>query len=169
MGNGTGEGAAAMSGAQAIKASQRLLNGAYIHSVDPKGRIIIPQFFRDQIGARFVVGVNTAQDAIAVYPFDVWQGRIEMLERLVEKNRALERILARFSMLSYPDASFDQQGRVLIPALLRTKFLNQAQAVLVSGAYDYVRIVSEEQAAQEDASFLSENILSTISQAQHEG
>lgn len=147
---------------------ERLLNGAYIHSVDPKGRIIIPQFFREQINDSFVIGVNTAQDAIAVYPFDVWKERIDFLGELVKKNRSLERVLARFSMLSYPDASYDQQGRVLIPALLRNKFLQNTQSVLVSGAYDYVRIISQEQAELEDQSFENVDILDLISRTQQE-
>jgi MraZ protein len=146
----------------------RLLNGAYIHSVDPKGRVIIPQFFREQISERFVIGVNTAQDAIAIYPFEVWKERIDFLGQLVQKNRSLERVLARFSMLSYPDASYDQQGRVLIPALLRNKFLQNSQSVLVSGAYDYVRIVSQEQAELEDQAFENMDILDLISRSQQE-
>ena len=99
------------------------LNGAFWHSIDNKGRVIIPQFFRDQLQDGIIVSVNTAQDSIAIYPTEIWNERVEMLSRLVEKKRSLEPILSRFSMLSYPNCNFDQQGRVLIPALLRDMYL----------------------------------------------
>jgi MraZ protein len=144
------------------------LNGAFWHSIDPKGRVIIPQFFREQLGEGIVVSVNTAQDSIAVYPLDVWHERVKMLNQLVRKKRALEPILSRFSMLSYQNCNFDQQGRVLIPALLRDMFLKSTQSVRVSGAFDHVRIVSEEQARAEDEKFSSQtlDILELISQTQ---
>lgn len=146
------------------------LNGAFWHSIDPKGRVIIPQFFREQLEDGIVVSVNTAQDSIAVYPLDVWHDRVKMLNNLVKKKRALEPILSRFSMLSYQNCNFDQQGRVLIPALLRDMFLKDTQSVRVSGAFDHVRIVSEEQAKAEDEKFSSQavDILEMISVTQEE-
>ncbi len=146
------------------------LNGAFWHSIDPKGRVIIPHFFREQLEDGIVVSVNTAQDSIAVYPLEVWHDRVKMLNNLVKKKRALEPILSRFSMLSYQNCNFDQQGRVLIPALLRDMFLKDTQSVRVSGAFDHVRIVSEEQAKTEDEKFSSQavDILEMISATQEE-
>ncbi len=146
------------------------LNGAFWHSIDPKGRVIIPQFFREQLGEGIIVSVNTAQDSIAVYPLEVWHERVSMLNALVKKKRALEPILSRFSMLSYQNCNFDQQGRVLIPALLRDMFLKSTQSVRVSGAFDHIRIVSEEQASIEDEKFSSQamDILDMISSTQDE-
>jgi MraZ protein len=146
------------------------LNGAFWHSIDNKGRVIVPQFFRDQLQDGIIVSVNTAQDSIAIYPTEIWNERVEMLSQLVEKKRSLEPILSRFSMLSYPNCNFDQQGRVLIPALLRDMFLKDTSSVRVSGAFDHIRIVSEEKAREEDERFGSEsiNILDLISEIQSE-
>ena len=146
------------------------LNGAFWHSIDPKGRVIIPQFFRDQLVDGIIVSVNTAQDSIAVYPLEVWRERVTMLNQLVKKKRSLEPILSNFSMLSYQNCSFDQQGRVLIPAILRDKFLKNTQSVRVSGAFDHIRVVSEEQAHAEDERFMSSSmsILDMISSIQDE-
>lgn len=135
-----------------------LLNGAFQHSIDPKGRVIIPQIFRDQLGDSIIVSVNTAQDSIAVYPEEVWTERANELKALAKKRRALEPVASRFSLLSYRNCTFDQQGRVLIPALLRELFIKDAQGVRVSGAFDHVLIVSEEQAKKEDAKFASGEI-----------
>lgn len=146
------------------------LYGAFWHSIDPKGRVIIPQFFREQMEEGIIVSVNTAQDSIAVYPTAIWKERVDMLSRLVRKKRALEPVLSRFSMLSYPNCSFDQQGRVLVPSLLRDMFLKDTQSVRVSGAFDHVRIVSQEQARNEDERFSAQNvnILDLISQTQQD-
>lgn len=135
-----------------------LLNGAFQHSVDPKGRVIIPQTFRDQLGDSIIVSVNTAQNSIAVYPEQVWTHKANELKRMAEKKRTLEPVVARFSRLSYRNCTFDQQGRVLIPALLRELFIKDATSVRVSGAFDHVLIVSEEQAKKEDERFASGEI-----------
>jgi MraZ protein len=158
---------------ESLKAATGLnlqLNGAFWHSIDNKGRVIVPQFFRDQLQDGIIVSVNTAQDSIAIYPTEIWNERVEMLSQLVEKKRSLEPILSRFSMLSYPNCNFDQQGRVLIPALLRDMFLKDTSSVRVSGAFDHIRIVSEEKAREEDERFGSEsiNILDLISEIQSE-
>ncbi|MGI6214767.1 MAG: division/cell wall cluster transcriptional repressor MraZ [Christensenellales bacterium] len=146
------------------------LNGAFWHSIDAKGRVIIPQFFREQLKDGIIVSVNTAQDSIAIYPTEIWKERVDMLSRLVKKKRTLEPVLSRFSMLSYPNCSFDQQGRVLIPALLREMYLKETQSVRVSGAFDHIRIVSQEQAEEEDKRFGAHNIdiLEMISDIQQE-
>ncbi len=154
---------------EAMKQSLQL-NGAFWHSIDAKGRVIIPQFFRDQLTDGIIVSVNTAQDSIAVYPTEIWRERVDMLSKLVQKKRTLEPVLSRFSMLSYPNCNFDQQGRVLIPALLREMYLKDTQSVRVSGAFDHIRIVSKEQAEEEDKLYGAHNIdiLEMISEIQQE-
>lgn len=151
-------GAATAGSAADTARKEWLLNGAFQHSIDPKGRVIIPQIFREQLGDSIIVSVNTAQDSIAVYPEEVWTERANELKALARKKRALEPVAARFSRLSYRNCTFDQQGRVLIPALLRELFIKDTLSVRVSGAFDHVLIVSEEQARQEDARFASGEI-----------
>lgn len=152
-----------------VEEKEYSLHGTYYHSVDPKGRVIIPQQFRDEMGDDIVVAVNTAQDSIAVYPASVWRERLRMLSRLVKKKRSMEPILNRFSMLSYPGSSYDQQGRVLIPILLRDMYLKGEQKLQVSGSFDHVRIISETQARAEEKRFINgADVLDMISSAQAE-
>lgn len=127
--------------------------GVYNHSIDAKGRMIVPQSFREQLGERIIVGVNMAQSSIVIYPYDVWRRNVDMLTDLTEEDISAEVFLERFSMLSFDNVSFDPQGRVLIPAALRELFLRDASGVQVSGAKDYIRVVSSEQAANETESF----------------
>lgn len=154
---------------QGLTASRRLgFIGVYHHSIDGKGRVIVPLPFRGLLGDRIIVGVNMAQDSIAIYPYEVWQEKVDMLTRLSQEDVAAEFFLARFAMYSFDGQGFDSQGRVLLPAALRDQFLKDAQSVQVSGTTEYVRLVSETQAEQERERFLTQfpDPLQAISQIQ---
>jgi len=127
--------------------------GVYKHSIDNKGRVIVPQSFRGLLGEEIIVGVTVGQDAIAIYPRDVWEQKVEMLSALSREDAAAEVFLTRFAMFSFDGCGFDSQGRVLLPAALRDMFLADAQGVQVSGTTEYVRLVSDRQAAQELENF----------------
>ena len=96
--------------------------------------MIVPQTFRDRLGDRIVIGVNMAQTSIAIYPFEVWQKKVDMLTELSDEDVSAEVFLERFAMFSFDNLGFDMQGRVLIPAALRELFLRDATGVQVSGA-----------------------------------
>lgn len=127
--------------------------GVYNHSIDGKGRVIVPLPFRGLLGDKIVVGVNMAQDSIAIYPYEVWEEKVDMLTRLSREDVSAEYFLARYAMYSFDGLGFDSQGRVLLPAALRELFLQDAQGVQVSGTTEYVRIVSDEQARIERERF----------------
>ena len=97
-----------------------------------------------------------AQDSIAIYPYDVWEEKVDMLTRLSQEDVSAEFFLARFAMYSFDGLGFDSQGRVLLPAALRELFLKDAQGVQVSGTTEYVRIVSDAQAIMERERFNSQ-------------
>lgn len=168
MGQATPEKAA---GGQAVpdRQSRRLgFIGVYNHSIDGKGRVIVPLPFRGLLGDRIIIGVNMAQDSIAVYPYDVWEEKVDMLTRLSHEDVSAEYFLARFAMYSFDGMGFDSQGRVLLPAALRELFLADAQGVQVSGTTEYVRIISDRQAREEREHFNKEfpNPLKAISDIQ---
>jgi len=142
--------------------------GAYNHSIDGKGRLIVPQPFRDRLGEKIIVGVNMAQSSIAIYPSEVWQKKVDMLTELAEHDVSAEVFLERFAMLSFDSVSFDMQGRVLLPAALREMFIKDASGVQVSGAREYVRVISIQQASAEESRFASEHadVLADISRIQ---
>ncbi len=127
--------------------------GAYNHSIDAKGRMIVPQAFREKLGEKIVVGVNLSQSSIAVYPLDIWRRKLDMLAALAQEDVSAEVFLERFSMLSFDNCVFDAQGRILLPAALREMFIRDAQGVQISGAREYVRVVSSVQADSETETF----------------
>lgn len=128
---------------------ERELSGSYMHSIDAKGRVIIPQALREELGENIVIATNTIQDSIAVYPRDAWEEKRRMLIRAMKRDYTLEKHLVNFQALSFTKAEYDPQGRILIPNMLRKRYLEGAQEVLISGAYDHVRIISQEMADEE--------------------
>ena len=117
--------------------------GSFNHSLDAKGRLVIPQNFRDKLGERFCVAPSFDFKSIAVYPTDMWEERNETYERLGKLNPALNRYLEQFYALSYDGQSCDGQGRVLLPSNIRQKILGENRDVEITGANDHIRVVAE--------------------------
>ena len=116
--------------------------GSFNHSVDNKGRLVIPQTFREKLGETFCIAPSYDFQSIAVYPTEMWEKRNEQYERLGNLNPALNRYLEQFYALSFDEQSCDAQGRILLPVNIRTKILQDERDVEITGANDHVRIVS---------------------------
>ena len=127
--------------------------GCYDHTIDSKGRLIIPTAFRKPLGEKFVIGVTPDGEAIALYPQEVFA---EMMFDLYQLNRLsipLQKHLTNIGRTSFPNMEADTQGRVLIPAKLRQRFLGDAKELEISGAMDHVRIVTAAKGVEEDEYF----------------
>ena len=125
------------------KQRTRRFIGSFSHSLDAKGRLVIPQSFRDRLGERFCVAPSFDFKSIAVYPTEMWEKRNESYEKLGKLNPALNRYLEQFYALSYDEQACDGQGRVLLPANIRQKILGEERDVEITGANDHVRVVAE--------------------------
>ncbi len=130
--------------------------GSFNHSLDTKGRLVIPQSFREKLGESFCIAPGFDFRSIALYPTENWEKRNETYEKLGTLNPALNRYLEQFYALSFDEQGCDGQGRVLLPANIRSKILKDEKDVEITGANDHVRIVAAEasKAAWED--FLGE-------------
>ncbi len=116
--------------------------GSFNHSLDNKGRLVIPQGFRDKLGETFCIAPSYDFQSIAVYPTAMWERRNAQYERLGNLNPALNRYLEQFYALSFDEQSCDAQGRILLPVNIRNKILQDERDVEITGANDHVRIVS---------------------------
>ncbi len=125
--------------------TQRTLRfiGSYNHSLDTKGRLVIPQNFREKLGDQFCVAPSYDFKSIAVYPTEMWEKRNEAYEKLGKLNPAVNRYLEQFYALSYDGQTCDGQGRVLLPANIRQKILGEERDVEITGANDHIRVVAE--------------------------
>ena len=125
--------------------NQRTLRfiGSFSHSLDAKGRLVIPQNFREKLGDQFCVAPSYDFKSIAVYPTAMWEKRNEAYEKLGKLNPAVNRYLEQFYALSYDGQTCDAQGRVLLPANIRQKIIGEARDVEITGANDHIRVVAE--------------------------
>lgn len=91
--------------------------GEYSHSVDAKGRLIVPAKFREQLGDQFVV-TKGVDGCLYVYSQEEWK-RIEEKFREVNLTTKDARKFMRFFFAGAAMCEVDKQGRILIPSVLR--------------------------------------------------
>lgn len=90
--------------------------GEYNHTIDAKGRIIVPAKFRESLGDEFVVTLGL-DGCLFVYPNDEWMNFVTELKALPGNKDA--RQLQRYFMAGAANLEVDKQGRILIPSKLR--------------------------------------------------
>lgn len=94
-----------------------MLIGEYHHSIDEKGRLIIPSKFRDEIGSSFVV-TKGLDGCLFVYSLTEWDNIVSKLKHLPFTKKDA-RIFTRFLLASATVCEFDKQGRInLINSLI---------------------------------------------------
>lgn len=103
--------------------------GEYQHSIDPKGRIIIPSKFRGELGYEFVI-TKGLDNCLFVYPPDEWKVIEDKLKSLPLTNKDA-RAFIRFFFSGASESNLDKQGRVLIPANLREHSKIDKDAVII--------------------------------------
>lgn len=130
--------------------------GQYEHSIDAKGRIIIPVKYREDLGELFVV-TRGLDGCLFLYPQNEWQSFVEKLQQL-PSNQNTRKIQRQF-LSKAMEVSLDKQGRILIPALLREAASLEKEVVFV-GMMNRVEVWDkrrlEEQEMEEDETVLEE-------------
>lgn len=103
--------------------------GEYHHSVDEKGRMIIPAKFRDALGSRFVM-TRGLDHCLFIYPMEEWAVMEQKLKSLpLMKSEA--RAFTRFFLSGATECELDRQGRVNIPPNLREYAKLDSNAVVI--------------------------------------
>ena len=91
--------------------------GEYSHTIDTKGRLIVPSKFRESLGDSFVV-TKGLDGCLFVYDMTEWKSFEEKLKELPMSHRDTRKF-ARFFLAGASQVEVDKQGRILIPAKLR--------------------------------------------------
>ena len=122
-----------------------MLRGNSPTKVDEKGRVKIPTIFRTEIeqehGNEFYV-TSLYGDSVRVYPFSVWDKIEQKISALPSTNIAIKRFLRNTNYYGQI-VTMDNQGRVLIPAMLRESAQIRDE-VTVMGALRYLEIWNAE-------------------------
>lgn len=103
--------------------------GEYNHTVDAKGRLIVPSRFREQLGDEFVV-TKGLDGCLFVYDNAEWKALEEKLNAL-PLTSVNARKFSRFFLAGATTCEVDKQGRILLPAVLREFARIDKDAVLV--------------------------------------
>lgn len=93
-----------------------MLIGEFEHSLDSKGRVAVPNKFKDDLGSSFFV-TKGLDNCLFVLPEIEWV-RLENKLRVMPISKA--RTLQRFFFSGAAQVETDKQGRILIPSSLRS-------------------------------------------------
>ena len=151
-----------------ITTATREFFGSFSHSIDAKGRIIIPNTYRDALGNTFTIGPTQDFTGIALYPNEIFNRIRDELNAMNQRKQAVQKYTEQFFKLSYRDMQADTQGRILLPTKLRQRILKEAKDLEISGGYNHVSIVDASKADLADAEFMQkkEEILEEMGDAE---
>ena len=127
--------------------------GSYLHSLDSKGRLVVPQSFREELGKSFYIAPSKDFSYAALYPNLAWARVRDRYARLGSLNPQLNIFLNQFDALSFRGQECDGQGRILLPQRVREELLFGEKDVEITGANDHVRIISLSRAKAAKESF----------------
>lgn len=119
--------------------------GEYNHTIDAKGRLIVPAKFREVLGEEFVV-TKGLDNCLFVYPNDEWQKFEQKLQTLPLTNKNA-RQFTRFFLAGAASCEVDKQGRILLPQVLR-EFAALEKDVVLVGVASRIEIWSKERWAE---------------------
>ena len=90
--------------------------GEYSHTIDTKGRLIIPSKFREELGDEFVL-TKGLDGCLSIYPMEQWKIFEKKLEALPLTNKNARKF-SRFFVAGATTCELDRQGRILVPATM---------------------------------------------------
>ncbi|MCI6714212.1 MAG: division/cell wall cluster transcriptional repressor MraZ [Lachnospiraceae bacterium] len=133
--------------------------GEYNHTIDAKGRLIVPSKFRETLGDTFVV-TKGLDGCLFVYDNEEWGIFEEKLKSLPITNKEARQFV-RFFLAGAAEVEVDKQGRILVPNVLR-EFAELNKDVVLIGVASRIEIWSKERfegmTAYEDMDEIAEHM-----------
>lgn len=115
--------------------------GEYQHTIDSKGRIIIPSKFREDLGEQFIL-TKGLDGCLFVYSLKEWKVLEDKLATLPLTSKDA-RAFVRFFFAGATECEFDKQGRIVIPSNLREYSQISKEAIII-GVSNRLEIWSKE-------------------------
>ena len=138
-----------------------MLIGEYEHSLDAKGRLIMPAKIREDIGEKFII-TKGLDGCLFGFSKNEWNNFEEKLKTLPLTNKNA-RDFVRFFLSGAINSEFDKQGRISITSSLK-EYAGLTKDCVVIGVGDRLEIWSEDawqkffQESQEDFSDIAEHL-----------
>ena len=128
-----------------------MLIGEYEHSLDVKGRLIMPAKLREDIGEKFIV-TKGLDGCLFAFSITEWTNFEQKLRTLPISNKDA-RSFTRFFFAGAIECEIDKQGRFLISSNLR-EFAGFDKDVVIVGMNSRIEIWSKEkwQTCEEEVS-----------------
>ena len=118
-----------------------MLMGEYMHTIDTKGRVIMPADFRTELGETFFV-TKGLDNCLFIYGQAEWEALSAKLRQLpLAKPEA--RAFVRFFFAGAWMMECDKQGRFLVPGNLRS-YANLKKDVVLTGVMNRAELWDKE-------------------------
>jgi MraZ protein len=122
--------------------------GTYEHTLDAKGRLVMPRKFREVLTDECVI-TKGQERCLYVWPPESWQREYERVSHLPTTDRRARKYKRSF-FAGADNVSLDKQGRIPIPEKLRS-FAGMVKDITVVGSGDLIEIWSTEVWENEEA------------------
>ncbi len=127
-----------------------LFTGSVEHSLDDKGRLVVPSRFREKLGAGFFLSIADRDGCLVLYPAAGWAELSAKLDAAPLKDDAFRKFV-RHLYAHTDEVSCDPQGRIGIAANLRA-FAGIGKDVVSVGALKRVEIWAKDRYDRDVAS-----------------
>ncbi len=115
--------------------------GYYEHSLDDKGRLVIPSKLRDEIG-HFIYIMKGFDGALSIYKEEAFKSLVSEAESL-PFNKKNSRDYLRVQLASVCELEIDKMGRIQIPQTLLNKY-SIGKEVVIIGVGDHLEVWDKE-------------------------
>jgi MraZ protein len=111
--------------------------GRHEHSLDVKGRIILPARYRTNFDTLAYISKNTER-CLALWTPDAFERKADEMQAIFDRSPQ-DRAMVRAWASGSTDVELDKQGRVAIPSYLR-EYAHLESAVLIHGAISHIEL-----------------------------
>jgi MraZ protein len=118
----------------------KMFMGEYHHTIDDKGRLIIPAKFRTELGAKFIL-TRGLENCLYVYQEKEWNAITAKIKTLPFTKKDVRTFIRSF-FSGATECEFDRQGRINITSPL-VSYADITKECVIIGANDRLEIWSE--------------------------
>ena len=121
-----------------------MFRGSSFHTIDPKGRIIVPKRFRETIQSdgNSDLMISRMDSGLVAYTLSDWEKIETKILSLAEKSDSMRRFRRVFIGGAF-QCSCDKQDRILVPPTLRD-YAGLDREIVIVGVLDHFEIWSRQ-------------------------
>lgn len=120
-------------------------NGRSLLTIDAKGRLFLPQGYRDLLGQDFVISLSSDLETLALYCKEDWEKKSLKLRRIPDTDRRAHKLKRLIFSSTFFPYNADAQGRVLIPQAVRQDYgLTEGSEVVLMGVGSTLEIWNQD-------------------------